>query len=493
MSSFKVFHVAPEQPTNLADRTSIPLPGSDLDPELIVNSITIPRPLETDRLRVSLAKTLQLFPLHCGTLKREVTGNAWSIRLTNRPVRLVVGVTDNPGPFSDQWMGETHSDYYEEIDRETMFSERDTPLFLAKVTTWRETGQTALFVCIWHGLGDAFAALHFLMTWSALYQGKPPPGDPTFSKFFLPAPEILSTSSYTSELSRLSYLSLAFEPEFCARRNTLIKEQTVRLDIDVAGCFVDKIWASVKQESPVNNGHVGRGDAFSGYLIAALQGSFEKPVETLFQFVSARGRSATYNGQNLYFPRSTQGNVFVLWSTPITTAPNEQTPRTLAQTLFRGRSSLADRDRLGRALMLTNYLWSRAFAENKRIIDSGFQDAIIINWLVGIGGNEAHFGFPLESGNVDWESTEKFVQVWNANPMKQTDGTWRRDPGGVHILLRLQPRHATKFLEKLRQDMDRLSIEQSYPSSPTSLIRRLQDVESHGLGVESRSTEKAML
>lgn len=107
--------------------------------------------------------------------------------------------------------------------------------------------------------------------------------------------------------------------------------------------------------------------------------------------------------------------------------------------------------------------------------------------------NEANFGFPLQSTYIDWASTEKFVQVWNANPMKQTDGTWQRDPGGLHILLRLQPRHATKFLEKLRQDMDRLSIEQSYPSSPASLIRRLQDLESHGLGVESRSTEKAML
>ncbi|KID85272.1 Chloramphenicol acetyltransferase-like domain protein [Metarhizium guizhouense ARSEF 977] len=465
MSCFQVFHVAAEQPTNLADRTSVPLPGSDLDSELdlkIANSITIPRPFDTDRLRASLAKTLQLFPLHCGTLAREVTGNAWSIKLTNRPVRLVVGVTDNPGPFSDQWMGETHSDYYEEIDRQSIFSERDAPLFLARVTTWRETGQTALFVCIWHGLGDGFAVLHFLKTWSALYQSKPPPGNPTFCNFFLPAPEILSISSYTSELSRLSYLSLAFEPEFCDRRNKLIKEQTVRLDIDVPGSLVDKIWASVKRENPVNNAHL-------------------------------RGRSATYSGQNLYFPRATQGNAFVLWSTPITTAPDEQTPGTLAQTLFRGRNSLADRDRLGRALMLTNYLWSRAFAENKRIIDCGFQDAIIINWLVGVETNEANFGFPLQSSYLDWASTEKFVQVWNANPMKQTDGTWRRDPGGLHILLRLQPRHATKFLEKLRQDMDRLSIEQSYQSSPASLIRRLQDVESHSLGVESRSTEKAML
>ncbi|KFG82214.1 putative anthranilate N-benzoyltransferase (ISS) [Metarhizium anisopliae] len=462
MSSFKVFHVAPEQPTNLADRTSIPLTGSDLDSELITNSITIPCPFDTNRLRASLAKTLQIFPLHCGTLAREVTGNAWGIRLTNRPVPLVVGVTDNPGPFSDQWMGETHPDYYEEIDRDSIFSERDTPLFLAKVTTWRETGQTALFVCIWHGLGDGFAALHFIKTWSALYQGKPPVGDPTFGNFFLPAPEILSISCYTSELSRLSYLSLAFEPEFCNRRNKLIKQQTVRLDIDVPESFVDKTWASVRRENPVNNAHT-------------------------------RGRSATYNGQNFYFPRSTQGNAFVLWSTPITTAPNEQTPGTLAQTLFRGRNSLADRDRLGRALMLTNYLWSKAFAENKRIIDSGFQDAIIINWLVGVETNKANFGFPLQSSYIDWASTEKFVQVWNANPTKQTDGTWRRDPGGLHILLRLQPRHATKFLEKLRQDMDRLSIEQSYPSSPTSLIRRLQDVESHGLGVESCSTEKSML
>ncbi|KAG8408275.1 hypothetical protein J3459_008228 [Metarhizium acridum] len=123
MSCFEVFHVAPEQPTSLADRASIPLPGSDLDPELdlkIVNSITVPSPFDTDRLRASLAKTLQLFPLHCGILARDSTGNAWSIKLANKPVRLMVGATDNPGLFSDQWMGETYPDYYEEIDRESI-------------------------------------------------------------------------------------------------------------------------------------------------------------------------------------------------------------------------------------------------------------------------------------------------------------------------------------------------------------------------------------
>ncbi|OAA40928.1 Chloramphenicol acetyltransferase-like domain protein [Metarhizium rileyi] len=477
MDSFETYQVAPEQPTSLANRQSIPLPACHLDPELVVNSFTVPRPFDVDRLRSALARTLQLFPLHCGVVARD--GDSWSIKLVNEPVHLTVGSTDEPGPFADSWDGKLHADYYEELDCEAICGGSGTPLFLARVTTWARTGQTALFCCAWHGLGDALASMHLAKTWSAIYQNKAPPDPPTFSKFLLPEPQMQTISSYGFERERLSYLSVDVDPGFYDSRKRQMDDEALRLDIDLPGTFVDQLWALVKESPEMNGSIVGRADAFSGYLIAALQDCFEAPVETLYQLVSLRGRTAVYNGKDVSFPYSTQGNAFILWPTPVTTPRSEQTPGTFAQNLYRGRSELSNKNRLGRAIMLADYLWARAEFKSPNRRSAGL--------------NDADFGFPLQSGHIDWDATEKFIQVWKANPLEQDDGSWIRDPRGLHVLLRLKPEHAFGFLERLRLDMDRLSLDQRYPSSPAAIARRIRESVSHDARQGGMEKTKSLL
>ncbi|TWU76099.1 hypothetical protein ED733_007737 [Metarhizium rileyi] len=434
MDSFETYQVAPEQPTSLANRQSIPLPACHLDPELVVNSFTVPRPFDVDRLRSALARTLQLFPLHCGVVARD--GDSWSIKLVNEPVHLTVGSTDEPGPFADSWDGKLHA-------------------------------------------GDALASMHLAKTWSAIYQNKAPPDPPTFSKFLLPEPQMQTISSYGFERERLSYLSVDVDPGFYDSRKRQMDDEALRLDIDLPGTFVDQLWALVKESPEMNRSIVGRADAFSGYLIAALQDCFEAPVETLYQLVSLRGRTAVYNGKDVSFPYSTQGNAFILWPTPVTTPRSEQTPGTFAQNLYRGRSELSNKNRLGRAIMLADYLWARAEFKSPNRRSAGL--------------NDADFGFPLQSGHIDWDATEKFIQVWKANPLEQDDGSWIRDPRGLHVLLRLKPEHAFGFLERLRLDMDRLSLDQRYPSSPAAIARRIRESVSHDARQGGMEKTKSLL
>lgn len=142
--------------------------------------------------------------------------------------------------------------------------------------------------------------------------------------------------------------------------------------------------------------------------------------------------------------------------------------------------------------MLYDSFYEKASARGRTFICSGYEDAAVINWLVkyvlGIahgcrllfltassaGMNDADFGFPMRSGYIHWWSAEKFIQAWNANPIQQPDGTWHRDPKGVHILLRLRPEQACRYLEKLRADMQSSLNPQAYTSSPASLLSRLQ-------------------
>lgn len=77
---------------------------------------------------------------------------------------------------------------------------------------------------------------------------------------------------------------------YIACRQQHLFEQTIRLDLDVPGEFVDSVWHTVK-DSPQGSSRTTCGDSFSGYLIAQLQGSLTKPVDYIHQLVTVRGPS----------------------------------------------------------------------------------------------------------------------------------------------------------------------------------------------------------
>jgi len=65
-------------------------------------------PLDPERLKTALAKTLQLFPMNAGAIAKHPEKKTWHIKLLNRPVELSVGTSDDPGPFAANWAGERH-------------------------------------------------------------------------------------------------------------------------------------------------------------------------------------------------------------------------------------------------------------------------------------------------------------------------------------------------------------------------------------------------
>lgn len=150
--------------------------------------------------------------------------------------------------------------------------------------------------------------------------------------------------------------------------------------------------------------------------------------------------------------------------------------------MYESRRALSDADKLGRIYALYNAFCEKAVYRDRILFDSGYPDAITINWLVKcvlclansvflaicfphwqnfsadtleyhrLGLTDAHFGFPLQSGHIEWESLVNFIQVWKANPVKQADGTWRSDPEGLQIVLRLKTRYVDKFRAQLQVD-----------------------------------------
>lgn len=77
-----------------------------------------------------------------------------------------------------------------------------------------------------------------------------------------------------------------FDAAVFEHREKCVRAQTLRLDLDFPGKFVDQIWALVKEEDSLKNTRVSRGDAFCGYLLASLQEALNEPLETLHQLVT---------------------------------------------------------------------------------------------------------------------------------------------------------------------------------------------------------------
>lgn len=72
----------------------------------MINSWTLPEPLNFDQLKSSLASTLQQFPLNAARLVKITGKNAWGLELANQAIPLTVGSSDLPGPFGAKWRGE---------------------------------------------------------------------------------------------------------------------------------------------------------------------------------------------------------------------------------------------------------------------------------------------------------------------------------------------------------------------------------------------------
>lgn len=128
--------------------------------------------------------------------------------------------------------------------------------------------------------------MDFVKAWSQFYQHKASSIYPSFAKFSLPASKIEPKSDHTLDVAPLSSMVADFDAAVFEHREKCVRAQTVRLDLDFPGKFVDQICALVKEEGGLHRTRVSRGDAFCGYLLASLQEALDKPLEALHQFVT---------------------------------------------------------------------------------------------------------------------------------------------------------------------------------------------------------------
>ncbi|KAH7122341.1 hypothetical protein B0J11DRAFT_607587 [Dendryphion nanum] len=451
VADFTIHRVYPHTPTLLGNREWLPLQPTDLSIYPTVNSYTFPGRLDEKKLRSSLSKTLQRFPPYSGSVQAHPKDRSLQIKLDNSSVQLTIGETDEPGPFAAGWKGEEHPDYFDDLPRGSIHitTGPGTPLFKAKATTWRKTGQTHLFVSQSYALGDGFAMIQFMKCWSEFYQGKDSLITPTFEKYSLPPPQLPARVNNIKDIESLSFMLADFPEDFHRKRWRNLEIETERVEYCFDGIFVRRVWDCIQRQS--GEAKIALHDAFSGYLISVLQSILVEPVSYLQQLITLRGRTFSYNGKPFTIPKTSMGNAYIIWGCDLGQACRKTHPLRVAQLLKASRNELRDENKLGRSYMWYNAFYERSISRNQQFIEVGYPDTIGINWLVNAGLNDPHFGYEKQQGHIEYESLENFIQIWRANATKQADGSWSQDPDGLQIVLRLKTQVAAKFRQRMEE------------------------------------------
>jgi hypothetical protein len=171
MSNPSVHWVKPNLPHQLSEIDSLPVVGLDLllvpaspflshcrkrhidiDIKLDVSWV-FPGPIDVEKLKIALAKTLHDYPHGAGRLSYDEQCGRWLIRLTNDAVPIIMGTTDLI--FDEELMQIPHPDIIEStpfvFQRAPLV---DSPLVKLKLVEWHNCEATSLSLSFHHSLGE---------------------------------------------------------------------------------------------------------------------------------------------------------------------------------------------------------------------------------------------------------------------------------------------------------------------------------------------------
>ena len=114
-----------------------------------------PGPLDLEKLKHALARTLRDYPHAAGRLSYDPATKKWRIRLTKEGVPISTGRTEHPGIFSNEFNHERSPDFLDTVRfPENPCDMAEEPLVRFKLTSWEKTGETSLSMSVNHVLGQ---------------------------------------------------------------------------------------------------------------------------------------------------------------------------------------------------------------------------------------------------------------------------------------------------------------------------------------------------
>ncbi|KAG0705325.1 hypothetical protein DFH29DRAFT_1077723 [Suillus ampliporus] len=438
MSLPVVQYVVPKQPTILAGRKSVGLPGYDLWLHFVDNVHAFDGNIVIERFHDALASTLQIYPHAAGQLC--TTGGRWFIQLTNSG--LPVEVEDRR---EELFTSIIRGDWVIQDDLSPLLS-RPQPdaavvngsasLVRFKITTFKD--RTCLGVSWHHTLGDAVALCRFMQTLSRFYQRVEPVfTPPTFDKHEYRTPQPSVSSDFLPLMPHLwvSYPFNELEAKYAEACEDL---RNLRWRFHEHHLHALHSMLSANEE-----GYLSLHDCLTAYMVALLNRSMARPIRMVTNAANSRRVEAHYIASNV------AGNVIQNILTGTLPSHMRGIATAVRESIVRCRDEMFLEDWMAAAsdLMLTTANAGKSFFFASR------PDVMTVNSNVTIDWCDAHFGFPDSSSFFTTGSLKFYFRPFKSNPTL-CDGTWRPRNGSVDISMGVPREMKSKLLDRLAFDFE---------------------------------------
>ncbi|KAJ3551692.1 hypothetical protein NM688_g4560 [Phlebia brevispora] len=175
----QTYVVKPLSPTVLDGHSHYTLRNTDLNLAFKVDTAhIIPGPLDVARFDEALAKTLSVYPLYAGRLRRGQDKRPWQIHLTNDGVPITILYSDAGKEVPHNCIIQSPWTLSQPINvRKQWDHGSDDPLLRVTITQFTKLESTAIGLSASHVVGDGTTIMRFMRLLSQNYQGLEPLDD----------------------------------------------------------------------------------------------------------------------------------------------------------------------------------------------------------------------------------------------------------------------------------------------------------------------------
>ncbi|KIM92455.1 hypothetical protein PILCRDRAFT_810513 [Piloderma croceum F 1598] len=450
MSDLNTHWVKIPLPHSLSNHDSLPVIGLDLLLLPLDASWVFPGPIDIEKLKVALAKTLHDYPHGAGRLSFDEKNRQWSIKLTNDAVPIITGTTDLI--FTEELMATPHPDLVESTPLVLQPTPLlDEPLVKLKLVQWKNGGETSLTLSLHHSLGDGRMATYFMTSLSDYYLGLTPALVPTFEKFLQPPPTLeRHLVAETLRLAPQLAMEMPLLSFFASIQASAATASHVRVKFTASQ--LKAIYAAAELDATTK---LTTSDALSGYLVTVLNRIFPVTIDNITNTISYRGIAAAPGYEYTPPPLTSAGNV-IIGITPLEKIPAsaKNSIGLLASYIRNGVEQSRDPECTRRLAALFDESFTKTIlsgcVHNWILPPNRCQINNMLRWPIGTN----HFGYEGKT-RIYWYNgdAERLFRIWKANPVKRADGTWDNSEGGADVTLTLPHDFKPKFLALIAQDM----------------------------------------
>ncbi|CAF0745223.1 unnamed protein product [Adineta steineri] len=405
-----------------------------------IDNVFVYPSLDIDRLKNALSDTLSSWPILAGRIFID-DNEQYFIEFSDKSIPFTYIENNQLEQWPNLPVVVDDMTILQPFIDSVQYKPEIEPLLRLKVTRLVHSGEYILGTSFCHMIGDANSNIHFLNDLSQNYQHL----EPCFP------PPVFERHSLNEEDSQVS-----LSPILKCYQNTNTRELVIaRIIKEQAETDYINISFSSKQLAQLHTlaGGVHNGitvhDAFCAYIILTMNKYLfltdDEYIRRTFMLINYRNTPDSL---------ATNSNVInAIITTLSSDFPEPLSLSSIAKTIRQLVETTRQKDYLRKLVTSANILMAQ-FIKNGHVNFVWDKNEVIFNsnfkydWA-----NEVNFGMINQCRFHTMGLFKYYFRIFQLNPVKEDDGNWTKDNGGVEVAFRIPKELKEKFIEACEKDI----------------------------------------